>query len=93
MKTTLLKIVTKNTAGIFLAASLPCLAADGAKEPGNRPANADPEARLAQMKSRLNLTDEQVAKLKELGPEKCPKNGETHGDFDSRAAGENESRP
>ena len=72
MKTTLLKIVTKNTAGIFLAASLPCLAADGAKEPGNRPANADPEARLAQMKSRLNLTDEQVAKLKELGPEKTP---------------------
>ena len=72
MKTTLLKIVTKNTAGIFLAASLPCLAADGAKEPGNRPANADPEARLAQMKSRLNLTNEQVAKLKELGPEKTP---------------------
>ncbi len=71
MKTTLLKIVM-STAGIFLAASIPCLSADGPREPGNRPANPNPEARLAQMKERLNLTDEQVVKIKELGPERTP---------------------
>ena len=71
MKTTLLKTVM-SAAGIFLAASIPCLSADGPREPGNRPANPNPEARLAQMKERLNLTDEQVVKIKELGPERTP---------------------
>jgi Spy/CpxP family protein refolding chaperone len=59
-------------AGLLVVAAAPCLAADGAKESGNRPANVDPEARLAQMKERLKLTDEQVAKIRELGPEKTP---------------------
>ena len=71
MKTTLLKTVM-SAAGIFLAASIPCLSADGPRESGNRPANPNPEARLAQMKERLNLTDEQAVKIKELGPERTP---------------------
>ena len=72
MKTIPLKTVSKMTLGILLAAALSCRAADGAKEPGSRAANPDPQARIAQMKERLNLTDEQVAKIKELGPERTP---------------------
>jgi Spy/CpxP family protein refolding chaperone len=72
MKTIPLKTVSKMTLGILLAAALSSRAADGAKERGSRAANSDPQARIAQMKERLNLTDEQVAKIKELGPERTP---------------------
>lgn len=72
MKTALLNTFTTISTGLLLSTSAPSFAADGAKEPGNRPATIDPEARLTQMKERLKLTDEQVAKIKELGPEKTP---------------------
>jgi Spy/CpxP family protein refolding chaperone len=72
MKPIPLKTVSKMTLGILLAAALSCREADGANERGSRAANLDPQARIAQMKERLNLTDEQVAKIKELGPERTP---------------------
>jgi Spy/CpxP family protein refolding chaperone len=72
MKATLLCTLTTISTGLLLLSSTPSFAAEGAKESGNRPANIDPEARLAQMKERLKLTDEQVAKMRELGPEKTP---------------------
>jgi Spy/CpxP family protein refolding chaperone len=72
MKATLLCTLTTISTGLLLSSSTPSFAAEGTKDSGNRPANIDPEARLAQMKERLKLTDEQVAKMKELGPEKTP---------------------
>jgi Spy/CpxP family protein refolding chaperone len=72
MKATLLSTLTTISTGLLLSSSTPSFAAEGTKDSGNRPANIDPEARLAQMKERLKLTDEQVAKMKELGPEKTP---------------------
>ena len=72
MKATLLSTLTTISAGLLLSSSTPSFAAEGTKESGNRPANIAPEARLEQMKERLKLTDEQVAKIKELGPEKTP---------------------
>ena len=72
MKATLLCTLTTISTGLLLSSSTPSFAAEGTKESGTRPANIDPEARLAQMKERLKLTDEQVAKIKELGPEKTP---------------------
>jgi Spy/CpxP family protein refolding chaperone len=72
MKATLFSTLTTISTGLLLLSSTRSFAADGPKGSGTRPANIDPEARLAQMKERLNLTDEQVAKLKELGPEKTP---------------------
>ena len=72
MKATLLSTLTTISTGLLLLSSTPSFAAEGTKDSGNRPANIDPEARLAQMKERLKLTDEQVAKMKELGPEKTP---------------------
>ena len=72
MKATLLCTLTTISTGLLLSSSTPSFATEGTKDSGNRPANIDPEARLAQMKERLKLTDEQVAKMKELGPEKTP---------------------
>ena len=72
MKATLFCTLTTISTGLLLSSSTPSFAAEGTKDSGNRPANIDPEARLAQMKERLKLTDEQVAKMKELGPEKTP---------------------